>query len=208
MPKKESKLKKGLVIIAAETSYLDAVTPPRVSAENAADPLYFDETPPAFDLQARDNLEEVFDRIVEVAAAYKEAGDPVYFLAENSNAIDTGQVYPPLRQHLNRRRFFKPADSTEEQLLIAKKAMIDDGVRVTEVTGIAHDLCVRDMQALLDGHLQVPQYSSFEEKDLESVASNLGWSAQRLNEVVTTPFASSIRRDLTDAAFRSEEKTY
>lgn len=177
MIKNNEKPLNGLVIVAAETHYLTAFVDPR----------------------KRNRLRRVFDKIAETAQQYQQQKQPVYFVAERSPNIRSAEIYPPLRPFIPPKNFFKPQSPTEAQLLHVKERLIKDNVRRTELAGVSYQLCVRDLNALLDNDLRVPQTSSFTFGELVPIADRMGWSAHQLHDVVTAPFATRINLNLTDA---------
>ena len=117
----------------------------------------------------------------------------IYFLGFKSKDVHSKRIPQVIRQHWLRMAFI-PADTYTNQFLVTKERLLESGIHIAEIGGIAYECCVEDLYHLLrseDG----PRYIW---RDFELASQRLFWDKERFRKVYSTVIDAKIRPDLTD----------
>jgi hypothetical protein len=81
--------------------------------------------------------------------------------------------------------------SFEEQFLCAKEKLLGYGPDIVELCGVSHDICVMEFRDLVNGRANAGPYFS--------VAKSMGWSKNKMEEIMYEKLNVRIKKNLTDA---------
>ena len=166
----------GLIVVHTEMEYLD----PEVIREETI----------------RKNR-KLFEDIATEIQRYLEAGNKVYYIAQDSESPDSDLIYPAIRQHSPNMVYIPGGIVTERQFPIAKDRVMADALDKIEVCGVAYHCCVGDMHHLLLGE-EGPDATK---EDYQYECERLGWSDEKFEQVYNARLNSHIRDELTDKLF-------
>jgi len=150
----------GLVVVHPEMGYLD---------------------PAEMGEEAIRNNRRLFKNIAVEIDKYLKTGNRVYYLAEESDSLDSELIYPAIRKHLPETVYI-PCDITEKQFLILKELLIHEGLDRIVICGVAYECCVKDLYYLLLGEGGSGPFAT--KRDYEEESRELGWSKKSLKKCI------------------------
>ncbi|MBU0628950.1 MAG: hypothetical protein KKC75_07195 [Nanoarchaeota archaeon] len=115
----------------------------------------------------RADLQQIVDQAVE-------QGNPIYNLHSNKWPAHMLCDRPDIMQIA-----YKDYISYDEQLVAAKRRLVDDGVTAAEACGWSIDFCIKHMIALMENHSENPAV-------IFTDAASLGWSEELYRRVLET----------------------
>jgi len=172
----------GLIVVHTDIKYLD---------------------PNIQNLGTREQFVNLFDRIAQEVGEQLQRGNRVYLLGEKSNSTEGELIYPAIRAHLPDLTYIPlPGEvgSYAIQFLRLKEQVMEDGIERSQVSGVNYRACVREVYQLLVGESRLLELVEFH----QVAVRGMGWSPEKLEEILSTELNARIRGGLTNKPFKQD----
>ncbi len=119
-------------------------------------------------------------------------GKKIYYLAEISTSVDSPNIFPAIKEHLQKLIFVPFGASLENQLLRVKKMLLEEGISKVEICGVMREICVKELYDLLKRH-----FDRKSREEYEVQGKKLGWNKDNITVILKTKIDASILEELS-----------